>query len=72
MSQSSCHSISRPGPEVIKLFYMFSSAEHEFFLLLNMKMPTFVGIFTLISIENLILCSAEQENNCTYQQFAVY
>ena len=33
---------------------MLNSAEHEIVLLLNVKMPTIVGIFTFISIINTI------------------
>ena len=34
---------------------MHSSAEHEFFLLINVKMPTIVGILTFMSKENFFL-----------------
>ena len=33
----------KPGPEVIKVFFMLNSAEHEFILLINVKMPVNVG-----------------------------
>ena len=32
-----------------KTFFMLNSTEHEFFLLINVKMPTVVGILTLRS-----------------------
>ena len=35
-----------------KTFYMLNSAEHEFILLINVKMPTIVGILTFISMIN--------------------
>ena len=38
------------------MFFVLNSAEHEIFLLINMKMPTIVGIFIFICRE--ILCSA--------------
>ena len=72
---------SNPGPEVIKLFFMLDSAEHEilndhkyknikkfgvflgpdeprmlFFPLINVKMPTIVGILTFMSRKNFVLC----------------
>ena len=36
-------------------FFMLNSAEHEIFLLINMKIPTIVGIFICISRENFML-----------------
>ena len=36
-----------PGDEVIKI--ILNSAEHELFLLINVKIPTSVGILTFIS-----------------------
>ena len=72
--------MSRPGPEVIKLFFMLNSVEHEilnahkykniknfglfsgldkprmlFFPLINVKMPTVVGILTFMSRKNFML-----------------
>ena len=38
------------GREIIKI--MLNSAEHEFILLINVKMPTIVGILTFISMIN--------------------
>ena len=71
---------SKIGPEVIKLFFMLNSAEHEilyalkykkyremryfsgsykprmlFLLLINVKMPTVVGILTFMSGKKLML-----------------
>ena len=45
----------KQGPEVIKLFSVLNSTEHDFFLLINVKMPTFVGILTVMSGKNSIL-----------------
>ena len=39
-----------PGPEVIKLFSCSTQLSTELILLINIKMPTIVGIFTFISI----------------------
>ena len=46
--------INRPelGPEVIKLFCVLNSTEHEIYLLIHIKMPTIVGILTFISTIN--------------------
>ena len=44
----------RSGPEVIKLFFMVNSVEHEIFMLINVKMPTIVGILTFMSMKNSI------------------
>ena len=38
-----------PGPEVIKLFPFSTQVSMNFFLLINVKMPTIVGILTLMS-----------------------
>ena len=32
------------------MFFMLNSTEHDFFLLINVKMPTVVGILTLMLI----------------------
>ena len=39
-----------PGPEVIKLFSCSTQLSTKFILLINVKMPTIVGIFTFISM----------------------
>ena len=38
-----------PGPEVLKLFAYKSQLSIKFILLVNVKMPTIVGILTFIS-----------------------
>ena len=43
------------GPEVIKLFSCSTQLSMKFSLLINMKMPTIVGIFIFISKEILML-----------------
>ena len=45
----------RPSPEVIKLFSCSTQLSMQFFLLINVKMPTNVGISTFISGKNSIL-----------------
>ena len=60
-----------PGPEVIKLFSYSTQLSLKFFLLINIKMPTIVGILIFISRKNFILSSALQEKslNCWYLIF---
>ena len=41
-----------PGPEVIKLFSCSTQLSTNFILLINVKMPTIVGILTFISMIN--------------------
>ena len=41
-----------PGPEVIKLFPCLTQMNTKFILLINVKMPTIVGILTFISMIN--------------------
>ena len=41
-----------PGPEVIKLFSCSTQLGTKFILLINVKMPTSVGILTFISMIN--------------------
>ena len=45
------------GPEVIKLFSCSAQLRLKFILLINVKMPTIVGIFTFISSINYRLWS---------------
>ena len=40
------------GPEVIKLFSCSTQLSTKFILLINVKMPTIVGILTFISMIN--------------------
>ena len=48
-------SLLRPGPEVIKLFSCSTQLSMKFFLLINVKMPTIVGILTFMSRKNSLL-----------------
>ena len=47
------------GPKVIKLFSCSTQLSMKFFLLINVKMPTIVGILTLMSGKNSILDLSE-------------
>ena len=40
---------AKSGPEVIKLFSCSTQLSMKFFLLINVKMPTIVGILTFMS-----------------------
>ena len=46
---------SNPGPEVIKLFSCSTQLSMKFFPLIDVKMPTIVGILTCMSGKNNIL-----------------
>ena len=45
-------SLSSPGPVVIKLFSCSTQLNMKLILLINVKMPTTVGILTFISMIN--------------------
>ena len=47
--------MSRPGSEIIKLFLCSTQLSMKFFPLINVKMPTIVGILTCMSGKNNIL-----------------
>ena len=51
--------VSEPGPKVIKLFSCSTKLSMKFFLLINVKMPTIVGILTLMSGKNSSLDLSE-------------
>ena len=51
--------VLRSGPEVIKLFSCSTQLRTKFFLLINVKMPTIVGILRFMSGKNSILGLSE-------------
>ena len=53
ISEGPCN--KRPGPEVIKLFSCSTQLSMKFSPLINVKMPTIVGILTCMSGKNNIL-----------------
>ena len=53
----------RPGPEVIKLFSCSIELSMKFFQLINVKMPTIVGILTYMNRKNSILGFSEYEKS---------
>ena len=46
-------SVKFPGPEVIKLFTCSTKLGTKFILLINVQMPTVVGILSFISMINM-------------------
>ena len=52
---------AKSGPEVIKLFSCSTQMSMKFSLLINMKMPTKVGIFIFIGRDNFMLSYILQE-----------
>ena len=60
-----------PGPEVIKLFSYSTQLSTKFILLINVKMPTIVGILTFISMINTAAWRLKARNFfiCRYFSF---
>ena len=52
-----------PGPEVIKLFSCSTQLSMKLFLLINVKIPTRVGILTFMSGKNSILGLSEPKKS---------
>ena len=62
-----------PGPEVIKLFFSCSAQLRlKFILLINVKMPTVVGILTFINRINYRLWSTESSISLFLGYFSIY
>ena len=61
----------KPGPEVIKLFSCSTQLSTKFILVINVKMPTIVGILTFISMINTTSERLEATNFflCRYFNF---
>ena len=62
----------RPGPEVIKLLPCSTQLRTQFILLINVKMPTIVGILTFISMINTSYESLKARNSYHFQHFSFY
>ena len=60
------------GPEVIKLFSYSTQLSTRFILLKNVKMPTFVGILTFISMINATSERLKARNFFVCRYFSVY
>ena len=58
----------KPGPEVIKLCSCSTQLSIKFILLINVKMPTLVGILTFISRMNT---ESEFQSKILFQFFSI-
>ena len=63
---------SGPGPEVIMHFSCSAQLRLKFILLINVKMPTIVGILTFISRINYQFLSFETEFSTYFEYFNIY
>ena len=62
----------KPGPEVIKRFPCSTQLSTKIILLINVKMPTIVGILTLISMINTASESLKAINSFICRYFSFY
>ena len=62
----------KSGPEVIKLFSCSAQLKLKFILLMNVKMPTIVGILTFMSRINYKFLSFEPEFSNNFDYFSIY
>ena len=60
------------GPGVIKLFSFSTQLSMKFILLINVKMPTIVGILTFISRINTSSDSLKARKISVFQHFSFY
>ena len=60
------------GPEVIKLFSCSTQMSTKFILLINVKMPTIVGILTFISMINTTSEVLQARNIFICRYFSFY
>ena len=61
-----CH---KPGPKVIKLVSCSTQLSTKFIMLINVKMPTNVGILTFISMMNTSLDSLKAGEVFIFEHF---
>ena len=64
--------LTRTGPKVIKLFLCSTPLSRKFILLINVKMPTIVGILTFISMINTTFERLKVRNFFICQYFSFY
>ena len=62
----------RPGPEAIKLFSCSTQLSIKFIMLINIKMPTIVGILAFISIINKTSESLKARKVFIFKHFSFY
>ena len=63
---------TKPGPEVILLFSSSTQLSMKFIMLINVKMPTIVGILTFISMINTLYEKLKARNFFTCWYFSFY
>ena len=61
----------KPRPVVLKLFSCSTQLSMRFFLLINVKMPTIVGILIFRSRKNSILDLSEPKKSQIFYNFIV-
>ena len=59
-------------PRGYKSFFMLNSVQHDFFLLIHVKMPTIVGILTFINEKNSILGLSEPKKAKFLDLFLIF
>ena len=64
--------MKKPGLKVIKLFPCSTQLSTKFILLINVKMPTIVGILTFISMINITSERLKAKNYFICQYFSFY
>ena len=64
----SCQTTKALAQRLEKCF-MLNSAEHEFFLIIKVKMPSILGILTFMSRQNSILRLSEPEQKLKFLVF---
>ena len=64
--------LNSSGPEVKKLFSCSTQLSTKFILLINVKMPTIVGILTFISVINATSERFKAKNYFICQYFSFY
>ena len=72
LSLGSSVELQTPGHEVIKLFSCSAQLRLQFILLINVKMPTIVGILTFISRINCSLWGSQPEFSIYLGYFSFY
>ena len=63
---------TRPGPEVIKNYPCSTQPSTKFILLINVEMPTIVGILTFISMMNTTSERRKARNFFICRYFSFY
>ena len=63
---------TKPGPEVVKQFLYSTQLSIQYIMLIIVKMPTIVGILTIISMINTTPESLKARKVCNFQHFRFY